>query len=272
MAKKTALSRAILFIALSIAVISGIWTFILKDPLSQLKNDLLASKNQYTPVQDKLLDWALDGQLDSLQTAAILIKKEQPLLSKKIKKYIAKQQKLLKQGELISTPLTIDSSQSATNSSGIDLSMDNSVDTKNTISDQIIENHPEKSHTSSPTTTTNYLRFKIGNSNIYYMGDIVNNTAQGQGKGVYDNGIVYEGIWEDNLPAGSGTMKWPDGKTYHGDFKDGKRSGQGTFIYQNKEKYTGSWVNNMRNGLGTLYDKKGKIKHRGEWKSDVFIY
>lgn len=272
--KKSTISIIVLSVVLIIAALSGIWTFVLKNPVIELKDDILHKKQeQYLPpTQENLLVWVLDNQIDSLESAVKHLRHEQPELSKKIKKYIKSQKKTKnklfaqKENNDIEDHSTIIQEAVPVKSNKEMLKETKKVEPDEIIEELISTETPEKKH-----FNTQYLRFKINNNNIYYIGDIVDGKAQGQGKGVFDNGIIYEGLWNNNQREGKGSQKWPDGAVYEGYFSNDKRIGKGTFTFKNNEKYVGEWLNDMRHGEGILYDRKGKIKYKGEWKSDIFI-
>lgn len=273
--KKSTISIIILSIILTIATISGIWTFVLKKPVTDLKEDLLAHKTpkHLAPTQENILMWILENQKDSLESAVQLLRDDNPELSKKLKKYLKTQKKT--QNRLFAQ---VDKEKE---------NKDGSSEKEEPVSEIIIREvkkeiksiEPEEIAEEIKTIESSvkkqikpkYLSFKVGNNTVYYTGEMVDGKAHGQGKGVFDNGIVYEGLWNNNQREGKGLQKWPDGGYYEGFFSDNKRSGKGTFVGRSNEKYVGEWFNDMRQGEGTLYDKKGKIKYKGEWKSDLFI-
>lgn len=271
--KKTTISIIVLSIILTIAAISGIWTFVLKNPVNHLKEDILSKKTDkhLPPTQENILMWILDQQTDSLESAVQLLKHDNPELSKKIKRYLKSQKKtnnrLFAQVEKEEKKPEIQVAQQETEHPVKEVHREvKKIEPEEIIEEQIAEeSFPKKS------INTQYLRFKIDGNNIYYIGDIVDGKAQGQGKGVFDNGIVYEGLWSNNQRDGKGLQKWPDGSIYDGYFSNNKRTGKGTFTTKSNEKYIGEWLNDKRHGEGTLYDRKGKIKYKGEWKSDIFI-
>jgi hypothetical protein len=103
---------------------------------------------------------------------------------------------------------------------------------------------------------------------VHYIGETQNNTANGNGVGVWANGSIYKGEWKTNQPHGKGEYQWADGARYNGDFVRGERSGEGTFYYPTGEKYIGEFKNGLRDGIGTLYDIDGNVSFKGSWKKD----
>lgn len=269
--KKSTITLIILSIVLLIAIGSGIWTFVLKEPMTELKEELLNQNNNTysSPSEEKLLMWILDNQKDSLEAAVKTLKKDQPELSKKLKKYLKNQpnpkNKLFAQKK---HPNTTIENEHITENAPVKESK-NSHYKETEIKEPTNEVSVETDNTN--TISAKYLKFKVNNNSVYYTGDIVDGKANGYGKGVFDNGLVYEGTWANNKKEGKGTLRWPDGSIYEGYFSNNTRTGKGTFISRNQEKYVGEWLNDYRHGEGILYDKKGKIKYKGEWKSDIFI-
>lgn len=269
--KKSTISIIILSIVLSFAVISGLWKYLLKDHIDHLKDDLMSQNDDHhyssTP-ETQILEWVLDNQRDSLEIAAKKLKNTHPELSKKLKKHLKNTQKEKNNLFVKNEDKNIDKVLYS------DKYENEEVDESNDINDdkkEILISKAEKESNPSNNINTKYLKIKIGNNSVYYTGEIIDGKAHGLGKGVYDNGMVYEGSWNNNKKEGNGILKWPDGSVYEGHFMNNMRSGKGTHVWRNQEKYIGEWLNDNRHGEGTLFDKKGKIKYKGEWKSDVFI-
>lgn len=268
--KKSTITIIILTIVLIVAIGSGLWTFVLKEPVTELKDELLNQNNNSdsSPTEEKLLTWILDNQKDSLELAVKTLKNDDPELSKKLKKYLKNQPNPKNK---LFVPIEVEPSPSKHEEyiESIPVKEQKShhkeVEIKESISEVIVSSNNDN------TISAKYLKFKVDNNSVYYTGDIVDGKANGFGKGVFDNGLVYEGTWVNNKKEGKGTLRWPDGSVYEGQFSNNSRTGKGTLISRNQEKYVGDWLNDNRHGEGTLYDKKGKIKYKGEWKSDVFI-
>ncbi|WMJ73831.1 hypothetical protein RCC89_11760 [Cytophagaceae bacterium ABcell3] len=103
---------------------------------------------------------------------------------------------------------------------------------------------------------------------VYYVGDMRNGKAHGQGYGLFNTGGVYEGEWKNNLRHGKGVYSWKDGSRYEGEYYGDQRQGKGTYFFASGEKYIGEWMNNKRSGKGTMYDKEGEVIVSGIWKDD----
>lgn len=95
-----------------------------------------------------------------------------------------------------------------------------------------------------------------------YSGCVKRGQRQGMGELSSVDGLIYEGLWKDDLPSGHGTLVCTDG-TYEGEFVEGKRHGKGLFKFDaslspNAEKrdYVGQWKNGMPDEEGGTDAKK----------------
>ena len=113
------------------------------------------------------------------------------------------------------------------------------------------------------------ITFKNENERlIHYLGEVVNEKANGGGVGIWSTGSIYRGDWKDNKRHGKGTFEWADGMKYVGDYLDDKRTGEGKYYWPSGERYEGEWKNDKREGYGTLFDQDGNIRFEGAWKDD----
>lgn len=120
--------------------------------------------------------------------------------------------------------------------------------------------------------TVKVISFKNNNGNlIHYLGETQNNTANGNGVGIWNTGSIYRGEWSNNLRHGTGEFSWSDGQQYKGDFVKDIRTGNGTYYWPSGEKYEGEFVNNKRHGNGVFYDPDGNVKFDGEWRNDKYV-
>jgi len=116
-----------------------------------------------------------------------------------------------------------------------------------------------------------YLAFTTSKGKeLYYVGEVKNNQANGKGVAILVSGSRYEGEWKDNMRDGEGMFFWHDGQHYEGSYKNDKRHGKGTYYWPNGEKYIGEWENDHRNGQGTFYGADDKVVS-GIWKKDKLV-
>ena len=117
-----------------------------------------------------------------------------------------------------------------------------------------------------------YLTFTSSKGNtVYYVGEVRNNKANGNGVALYSTGSRYQGVWKDNLRHGNGTFSWPDGERYEGNYVNDRREGVGTYFWPNGEKFAGGWKDDRRNGKGAFYNEGGEIMTSGIWKKDELV-
>lgn len=122
------------------------------------------------------------------------------------------------------------------------------------------------------TSKGSYLTFTSSKGReMYYVGEVRNNKANGKGVALLKSGSRYEGDWVDNQRHGKGKFFWPDGEVYDGEYLNDKRHGLGTYLWPNGEKYYGQWANDQRSGKGVFYGKEGDIIAKGIWKNDELV-
>lgn len=78
----------------------------------------------------------------------------------------------------------------------------------------------------------------------------------------FDNGCIYRGNWENDLPNGLGLLISPENIKYKGDFVNGKFQGSGVYKC-NDSKYKGKFYNNLKHGYGREYI--GQTIYKGEF-------
>ena len=104
------------------------------------------------------------------------------------------------------------------------------------------------------------------NGNIIYDGYFVNNYYEGDGKLVYESGVIYIGQFLKGERHGKGILYYKNGNIkYEGDFVHDKKEGNGKFIWENGEYYIGQWKNDLPYVKGTIYYKSGNIKYDGDF-------
>lgn len=99
---------------------------------------------------------------------------------------------------------------------------------------------------------------------------IEGNCYDGNGKFIFKNGDMYNGLWVKGLMQGQGTYTWKNGDTYKGAFEDGMMEGRGTLKYKNGDRYIGTWEENKMQGRGhyiweTPGDAMSQNKYEGDW-------
>lgn len=103
---------------------------------------------------------------------------------------------------------------------------------------------------------------------VDYVGELVNNMANGYGFAIFSGKGLYKGYWFNNKRQGKGEYRWQNGEIYIGDYVNGKREGYGIYYFASGEEYRGEWKNNLRHGQGTLINKNGKTVIEGLWQED----
>ena len=126
-----------------------------------------------------------------------------------------------------------------------------------------------KSKKSSSNNNVKIISFKNDKGKIiHYLGEVVDEKANGGGVGIWNTGSIYKGDWKNNQRHGNGTFEWADGERYEGEYVNDKRKGEGTYYWPSGDKYEGEWNNDVREGYGTLYDFDGNIRFEGGWVND----
>lgn len=105
---------------------------------------------------------------------------------------------------------------------------------------------------------------------IYYLGEVKDSTAFGNGIGLYSNENFYTGEWKDNQRHGEGRFETKKGELYIGTYQNDKRKGEGTYYFRNGDYYTGEWEDSKRSGFGTVISAKGDTLVHGYWEKDRF--
>eukprot|EP01056_Protomagalhaensia_sp_Gyna25_P003025 Protomagalhaensia_sp_Gyna_25__3024@NODE_278_length_4066_cov_46_669729_g213_i0_p1_GENE_NODE_278_length_4066_cov_46_669729_g213_i0NODE_278_length_4066_cov_46_669729_g213_i0_p1_ORF_typecomplete_len590_score135_07MORN/PF02493_20/2_6e03MORN/PF02493_20/6_1e02MORN/PF02493_20/2_6MORN/PF02493_20/0_17MORN/PF02493_20/5_4e02MORN/PF02493_20/0_0001MORN/PF02493_20/0_47MORN/PF02493_20/8_7e03MORN/PF02493_20/1_5e02MORN/PF02493_20/0_0012MORN/PF02493_20/1_4e06MORN/PF02493_20/2_9e05C2/PF00168_30/1_9e11_NODE_278_leng len=98
-----------------------------------------------------------------------------------------------------------------------------------------------------------------------YSGSLEKGERKGYGE-LYQSmagGLIYEGLWHNNMPHGRGVMHTKGG-TYEGEFVQGQRHGKGRFTWNEKPAatgpkryYEGDWVNDKPEGRGVYLAQDG---------------
>lgn len=71
----------------------------------------------------------------------------------------------------------------------------------------------------------------------------------------------------NNLPHGTGTMKYSDGRVYAGEWKDGRWHGKGRATFSNGDVFEGMYYEDQRHGLG-IYQWSDGREFKGGFVND----
>ena len=100
-----------------------------------------------------------------------------------------------------------------------------------------------------------------------YEGDFVNEQKHGHGKHTFHTHPVlqeYEGIFEDGMMQGHGTLVMKNRDRYVGAVQDGVMHGMGTMRFHNGTRYEGDWDQGRMHGRGKFYDAAGTMIYNGQ--------
>lgn len=97
-----------------------------------------------------------------------------------------------------------------------------------------------------------------------YKGECIDGTRNGVGEMIFNNGVIYEGYWENDHFQGYGKVTFPDGQKYEGNWEKGKKSGFGQIVFFNGSTYVGYWKNDLAHGYGEMTFSKERI-YVGDW-------
>lgn len=100
---------------------------------------------------------------------------------------------------------------------------------------------------------------------------IEGNCYDGNGKFLFENGDMYNGLWKKGLQEGYGVYDFQSGDVYKGAWKLGKMESRGTYVYANGDKYIGSWKDGKMEGRGHFHwslsgDLMTNAKYEGNFK------
>ena len=112
----------------------------------------------------------------------------------------------------------------------------------------------------------NYGAF-FDNEGNYYIGNLVNGKANGEGELVVFNKVKYIGnFFVDDIPNGKGKMiNLMDGSEYEGDVVQGKKEGKGILKFRDGTIYDGEFKDDVFHGNGILKYNNGR-KYEGNFK------
>eukprot|EP01053_Blabericola_migrator_P012001 Blabericola_migrator_1__12000@NODE_736_length_6689_cov_224_169888_g529_i0_p1_GENE_NODE_736_length_6689_cov_224_169888_g529_i0NODE_736_length_6689_cov_224_169888_g529_i0_p1_ORF_typecomplete_len1379_score254_35MORN/PF02493_20/6_6e03MORN/PF02493_20/43MORN/PF02493_20/33MORN/PF02493_20/1_5e02MORN/PF02493_20/0_095MORN/PF02493_20/0_0017MORN/PF02493_20/2_2e02MORN/PF02493_20/0_00074MORN/PF02493_20/0_14MORN/PF02493_20/7_9e03MORN/PF02493_20/59MORN/PF02493_20/9_7e05MORN/PF02493_20/0_00036MORN/PF02493_20/0_0 len=106
---------------------------------------------------------------------------------------------------------------------------------------------------------------KRPNDTKLYSGSLAKGEREGYGELFHSiaGGLIYEGLWHNNMPHGRGVMVTKDG-VYDGEFYQGQRHGKGRFTWNEKPTasgqkryYEGDWRGDKPDGKGVYLAQDG---------------
>ena len=108
---------------------------------------------------------------------------------------------------------------------------------------------------------------KYNNQNAFYIGEItIENIISGIGILTLENGIKYNGIFENNIFK-SGKLIEEDGTYYEGNFNNNNKiEGKGKKITLNNSIYIGDFINGIKEGKGN--EETNEHKYEGDFKNN----
>mgnify|MGYP003668305179 FL=1 len=139
----------------------------------------------------------------------------------------------------------------------------NLIEKKNNLEKNSNETQVETSNEPKKIETITYA------SGAKYVGEIKNDSRNGQGTITFADGGKYVGEFQDGNYNGQGTYTWVDGSKYVGEFQDDKRHGQGTFAFDSGANYVGEYKDGKRHGQGIYTYADGTIK-KGIWENGSY--
>ena len=113
----------------------------------------------------------------------------------------------------------------------------NLIEKKNNLEKNSNETQVETSNEPKKIETITYA------SGAKYVGEIKNDSRNGQGTITFADGGKYVGEFQDDKRHGQGTFAFDSGANYVGEYKDGKRHGQGIYTYADGTIKKGIWEN-----------------------------
>lgn len=102
--------------------------------------------------------------------------------------------------------------------------------------------------------------------NYFYEGSIFDNSPNGIGNLIVENGSFYSGGWLDGKRSGIGEIYFVNGDSYIGEWKNNEFNGEGTYQYlSQKSKYRGTWKDGLQDGIGSY--ESPEFSYIGEWEA-----
>lgn len=121
-------------------------------------------------------------------------------------------------------------------------------------------------------------RFYDSHKNVYEpqssgtnSGRFVNGRLYGQGKILFVNGDVYEGMFKDGKRCGHGKMQYKSIRRYNDFGEDVVSQKSAGEIELDWAVYDGNWNDNCRHGYGVMKWSDDSV-YKGEWRKDERYY
>lgn len=102
-----------------------------------------------------------------------------------------------------------------------------------------------------------------------FEGYFVAGKRNGRGRLTFDEIVLFDGDYKNDLPDGYGKGRIGWEGTYEGEWKKGWRHGHGTMTYDNGDVYEGEWKQGKIHGHGKKVSANGDI-YDGEWDEGWF--
>ena len=105
----------------------------------------------------------------------------------------------------------------------------------------------------------------IKNNGIIYIGLFNNDLLNGHGICFnYENKKLYKGLFKDFQKEGYGEENF-EGNKYRGEFKEDKKCGKGEIIFKNNDIYKGEFADDLINGYGKYIWKNNNKVYEGNF-------
>ena len=116
-----------------------------------------------------------------------------------------------------------------------------------------------------------YYGMKIFNNGYYYIGDIENYCANGEGKFYNpEDFLIYDGILKQDKFNSLGKLNLQNNLSFYGEFLNNFICGNGKLEKEKEFLYEGDFINNKFNGNGTLKFYDINEEFTGEFKDNKY--
>ena len=93
-----------------------------------------------------------------------------------------------------------------------------------------------------------------------YIGQVINDKAEGKGIFYGYNGDRYEGEWRNGKQEGKGIYYYHNGDRYEGEWRNGKQEGKGIIYFSSGNRYEGDYYNDNPIGKHVMLTKNSEVK------------